>query len=783
MIIFTDNHSCKLTSPVLTKNEQQTNAEKPNMNQLFYQLTNRSTIQKSLFVTSALILLTFCSCKKEKPVYADIIYTKPTLVKDPPVVFMSPEESMKTMHLPKGYSMELVASEPMINEPVTIAWAPDGKLYVAEMLTYMQDIDGTDENEPWSRVSVLEDLDGDGKMDKSTVFVDSLILPRILLPLDDRVIIGETYNRSLYTYRDTDGDNVADEKKLILENNKRDNANLEHQSATMIWGLDNYLYQSNGSLRYRFTKGEMEVDTLMDAPSGQWGMTQDEVGQLYYSSAGGETPALGYQQHPYYGNLEMEGKWEEGFEKVWPIIGTPDVQGGLRRLREDGTLNHFTASCGQSIFLGDKLPMYGDLFIPEPVGRLIRRAKVNLVNGKKVLSNPYGETEFLASTDTNFRPVDTQTGPDGCLYVVDMYRGIIQEGNWVRKGSFLRPVVERKGFDKNIGKGRIYRIVHEEIAPAKQENLLNKVNSELLDYLHHPNGWYRLTAQKLLVLRQDKSIVSDLKKIVTGGEPFLGSMLGDTDYALGRLHAIWALDGLDAIDKSLILSALRDDDARVRMAALRVAEPFLKSGDTEVIEAVQALKNDTNPEVLQQLVLSLRSTKNKAGNETISKIISSNPSNDAIAVIGEESLKETPLEIEQIKKKHVLQNTYTRKRIIDGYTNFKNLCAACHGKNGDGIEGMAPSLVGSPRVTAKKWDIPVKILLNGLTGPVDGKEYSGVMAGMKQQDDEYIASVVTYIRMHLNNESGVPAWKVGNVRRSIKDREDYWTIEELENEK
>ncbi|MUH37508.1 cytochrome C [Zobellia amurskyensis] len=753
------------------------------MNQSFYQLPNRSTTQKSLFVTSALILLALGSCKKEKPVYADVIYTKPTLVKDPPVVFMSPEESMKTMHLPEGYHMELVASEPMINEPVTIAWGPDGKLYVAEMLTYMQDIDGTNENEPWSRVSVLEDTDGDGKMDKSTVFVDSLILPRIILPLDDRILIGETYNRSLYTYRDTDGDNVADEKKLVLENNKRDNANLEHQSATMIWGLDNYLYLSNGSLRYRFTRGEMEIDTLRDAPSGQWGMTQDEIGQLYYSSAGGETPALGYQQHPYYGTLEMEGKWEEGFEKVWPIIGTPDVQGGFGRLREDGTLNHFTASCGQSIFLGDKLSMYGDLFIPEPVGRLIRRAKVNLVNGKKVLSNPYGETEFLASTDTNFRPVDTQTGPDGCLYVVDMYRGIIQEGNWVRKGSFLRPVVERKGFDKNVGKGRIYRIVHEEIAPSKQEDLLHKTNNELLEYLHHPNGWYRLTAQKVLVLKQDKSTVSDLKDMVTGGTPFIGSMLGDTDYALGRLHAIWTLDGLDAIDKPLVLAALQDEDARVRAAALRVSEPFLKSGDASVFEAVQALKSDKDPEVLQQVVLSLNSAKDKMGKETISEIMAANPSNEAIATIGEESLKEVPLEIEKIKKQYVLQNSNTRKRIVEGYNNFKNLCAACHGMNGTGIEGMAPSLVGSPRVTAKDWNITVKILLNGLTGPVDGKEYSGVMAGMKQQDDDYIASVVTYIRMHLNNEKGVGGWQVSKVRKEQEGREDYWTIEELEKSK
>ena len=120
---------------------------------------------------------------------------------------------------------------------------------------------------------------------------------------------------------------------------------------------------------------------------------------------------------------------------------------------------------------------------------------------------------------------------------------------------------------------------------------------------------------------------------------------------------------------------------------------------------------------------------------------------------------------------------------MEGYNNFKNLCAACHGINGTGIEGMAPSLVGSPRVTAKDWNIPVKILLNGLTGPVDGKEYSGVMAGMKQQDDDYIASVVTYIRMHLNNEKGVGGWQVSKVRKDQEDREDYWTIEELEKSK
>ena len=170
--------------------------------------------------------LTLCSSCNEDKIYTDLIYKKPKIVKDPSVQFLSPEESIKRMLLPEGYHVELVASEPMINEPVATAWDANGKLYVAEMLTYMQDIDGTNQQEPWSRISVLEDIDGDGKMDKSTVFIDSLILPRIILPLDDRVIVGETYNRNIWSYRDTDGDLKADEKILLLENKKRDNSNL-----------------------------------------------------------------------------------------------------------------------------------------------------------------------------------------------------------------------------------------------------------------------------------------------------------------------------------------------------------------------------------------------------------------------------------------------------------------------------------------------------------------------------------------------------------------------------
>ena len=137
---------------------------------------------------------------------------------------------------------------------------------------------------------------------------------------------------------------------------------------------------------------------------GQWGLTQDETGRLFFSRAGAETPALGFQQHPVYGRLELKGHWDESFMEPCPIVGTPDAQGGPHRIREDNkTLNRFTGVAGQEIFLGDKMPgAYGDLFIPEPVGRIVRRAKVKHLDGKILLENPYHQAEFLASTDRLF---------------------------------------------------------------------------------------------------------------------------------------------------------------------------------------------------------------------------------------------------------------------------------------------------------------------------------------------------------------------------------------------
>ncbi|HVG14565.1 MAG TPA: hypothetical protein VM935_06380, partial [Chitinophagaceae bacterium] len=347
--------------------------------------------------------------------------------------YLSPRESMKTFKVPKGYRLELVASEPMIKEPVAIAWDGNARMYVAEMLTYMLDADATGERLNQSRIMLLEDTDNDGKMDKSSVFIDSLLLPRMILCVDHELLVNETNTITIHSYKDTNGDGKADLKKLVYKNDQYNvnDANMEHQRSGLDWNLDNYIYITYDLVRFRYSNGMLRADSIYSGTGGQWGVTHDDYGRLFFSSAGGERPLVRPHINPSYGALDFADQVDEEFQQVWPIIPTPDVQGGAKRMREDSTLNHFTASCGQSIYRGHTLPadLVGDYIVCEPVARSIRRAKVHNTKGKISVSNAYHREEFIASTDYNFRPVNTYTGPDGNLYIVDMHRGIIQQGN------------------------------------------------------------------------------------------------------------------------------------------------------------------------------------------------------------------------------------------------------------------------------------------------------------------------------------------------------------------
>ena len=695
--------------------------------------------------------------------------------KNPPVTPLSPEESRQKIQVPPGYRVELVASEPMVQEPVGMAWDGNGRLFVVEMNTYMKDSKATGQFEPLSRIKLLEDTDGDGKMDKYSIFIDSLLLPRTVLPIGDQLLVTVTNIQHIYSYRDTNNDGKADEKKIVFKNDAIDLRNVEHQNGGMVWNLDNWIYPTRDKFRYKYQNGVLVADTMIDNMTGQWGLTSDNYGRLFFSEAGPGLPAVQIQQMPAYGALNFKDQYAPEFMVPWPIIGNLDAQGGPSALRpEDNTLNRFTSGAGQSIFRGDRLPadMQGDYFIPEPVGRIIKRGRVTNQNGKIILKDVYEKKDWLASADFNFRPINTYTGPDGTFYILDMYHGIIQESEWSGPGTYLGSIIEEKELYKNRGMGRIYRVVHEDIKPDKtRPQMLNEPASKLVTYLDHPNGWWRDNAQLLLVVRKDQSVVPDLMRIARGEK----GPLKKKPSHVARIHALWTLEGLNAMDKPLLLQALADAEPQIRKTAVWISEMYLKQNDAEVLEKLKAMQNDTSPDVRVQLSLSLRTHKTPATQALLTALLAANPNNELMQMSyksHEQTVKMLAVERERVKNISPAE----RELVSKGSVIFKQLCSNCHGSDGKGriIAGapmMAPPLYKSPRLSDTDKIVPIEIMLHGLKGPIDGKTYPDVMPSMAGQSDEWIASVLSYVRNSSelgNNASVITPEEVKKVRASIK---------------
>lgn len=690
----------------------------------------------------------------------------------------SPEETISTIHLQPGYHLELVAAEPDIMAPVVCVWDGDGRMYVAEMRSYMLDINGSKEKARISRVVRLEDTHGDGRYDKLSVFADHLLLPRMVLPLDDRILIRETDTRDIYAYRDTTGTGTADQKEIFFKGGAA-GGNLEHQASGLMWNIDNWIYTTVEPTRYRYTRGKIETDKLK-AHYGQWGIAADDTGRMIFNTAGGENPGLGFQLNPVYAEMNVHGELADGFVEVFPLLKFTDVQGGPIRLWPGGGLNHFTGCAGGSVYRGGALPadLEGDYILPEPVGRLIRRAKIVNEGGKIVLKNAYDHAEFMVATDANFRPVYTATGPDGCLYICDMYHGIIQESNWTNEGSYLRPHIRKYGLDKNINAGRIYRLVYDGMKRHPSPHMLEETPAQLVAHLTDANGWWRDTAQKLIVLRGDKSVV-----------PALEQMTRNSDNALARLHALWTLDGLDAVQPKLLAEKLQDADPRVRAAAIRISEPLLKEGSPKIAQANKALANEPDPTVAIQFCVSLLHTSAPFAQAIVHDVLQ-NHTNDATGEIVKEyrdSLVRAEAEL-ALGRALSRRNPKLAATWIKGRENFLQTCIACHGIDGKGAqvpgaaEGvtLAPPLKGSRRLLGDD-QITARIVLHGLVGPNDGgKVYPGEMAGFPWADDEWLSSIVTYARNAFGNHGQMlTPQKLAEIRKETVSRNKPYTLQEL----
>src|SRR5436190_45034 len=520
----------------------------------------------------------------------------------PPVVALTPEEEAKRFWLPAGYRMEPVLSDPLIQDPAQIAWDGNGRMFIVELRGYFQTPDGIDLIPPEGRISMHEDRDGDGVYERHTVFVDKMVFPRFVLPLGANTILTmETNTDEVWKYTDTNGDGVADKKDLFTTSFGRAGT-MESQQSTLFWAMDNWMYSTVNAFRLRWTPTGLVREPT--GPNGaQWGISQDNYGKLYFQ--GGASGMPGYFQFPvHYGNFAPPDQFEPNLNTLWgaPIL-TGDIQQGLPHTRiPDGSLIYATASAGSNIYRGDRLPkdLIGDLTYGEVVGRIVRRLRPVKTEGLTQLQNVYPRSEFIRSIDPLFRPNYTTNGPDGVIYISDMYRGIIEGAQWAKEGTYLRAKIKQNGLDKFVnGHGRIWRLTYEGMPRDRtQPRMLNETPAQLVTHLSHPNGWWRDTAQQLLVLKQDKSIA-----------PALESVVRASSNQLARIHALWTLEGLGALSPALVRRTLEDRDPALRIAAIRASETLYKAGDRSFANDYRAAANDHDADVAIQAILTLNVLK------------------------------------------------------------------------------------------------------------------------------------------------------------------------------
>lgn len=545
---------------------------------------------------------------------------------------IEPRDALKTFHIKKGFHLEIAACEPNIASPVAMSFDENGRLFVVEMIDYSE---RREENPHLGRIRMLEDADGDGIYEKSTVFADNLPWPTAVFCYNGGIFVGATPD--ILYLKDTDGDGKADVRETVFtgfaEGVKR--INVQGMLNSFIWGLDNRIHgatSGNGGVGRSLKHPEIKPldlhgrDFVIDprtltmaseAGGGQHGLSFDDQGRRFACNNSDHIRLFMYDdryasRNPFYtmpaclASIAVDGPAAEVYrispEEPWRVIRTRWRVAGLVGGPIEGggrASGYFTGATGTTIYRGDAFPQeyLDNAFVGDAGGNLVHR-KILIPDGvglKAERAPGEEKVEFMASTDTWFRPVQFANGPDGAFYVIDMYREIIEH-------PWSLPENIKKFLDLNSGnnRGRIYRIVPDGFKRPKQPHLGNASIQELVATLESPNGWHRDTASRLLYERQDKSAV-----------PLLAHLLSDSKFSLARLHALHALDGLGALNDNHILTALNDADGVVREHAIKLSEKFFANGmpPEKLLSKLQQLATDPSIRVRYQLAFTLGEIK------------------------------------------------------------------------------------------------------------------------------------------------------------------------------
>jgi putative membrane-bound dehydrogenase-like protein len=567
-----------------------------------------------------LLIITFASCKN-KPRYASPL---------------TPEESMKTFHFAENFKAEIFATEPLVIDPVSMQFDEDGNAYVVGML----DAYKPDSVKGKGRIVMLKDLNGDGRADTAIVFADSIREASSILPWKGGLLIAAAPN--IMYYKDTNGDGRADSKEILFTGFF--NKNEEAQITNLSFGIDNWIYANNtgqageisftrkpnapklalqgADFRFRLDRNQFERST----GPGQFGLSIDDWGHRFFTANSLHIrqvviPLRYLERNPF---LPSSAKAAvENISDHDPLMFQLTETPYWRQMRtdrrnkeyqehhldrEEYARDHFTAASGGTIYEGDVFPKeyYGNIFTGDVSGNLVHRDILS-----KSDTAPYfiakraeqeKDKEFLQSTDSWFRPASSSVGPDGYLYVIDMYRQHIETPMSI-------PEDLQVGMDFNAGNkyGRIYRIVPENAGTHKKvtPNLKSATSVELVTMLTHQNRWWRLQAQRLLLERQDKSVLPAVKELLAQNE--------DPRF---RLHALYVLEGMDALDAATVKAAMKDPSEGVRENAAILSERF-----PACLSQLEEMINDSSIRVAFEATLSLGEFKDNTVIPALAKVL------------------------------------------------------------------------------------------------------------------------------------------------------------------